>query len=42
VKALVQQRGLLAGAELEAVLDLRAMTEIGVPGRRTQQPPADP
>jgi fumarate hydratase class II len=32
VKALVMQKGLLAGKELEEVLDLRAMTELGVPG----------
>ena len=32
VKELVTKKGLLKGAELEAVLDLRAMTELGVPG----------
>ncbi|HEX3276299.1 MAG TPA: aspartate ammonia-lyase [Gemmatimonadales bacterium] len=32
VKELVVQKRLLAGAELEEVLDLRAMTELGVPG----------
>jgi aspartate ammonia-lyase len=32
VKALVMRKGLLAGKELEEVLDLRAMTELGVPG----------
>jgi len=32
VKELVVKKGLLEGAELEEVLDLRAMTEIGVPG----------
>ena len=32
VKQLVEQKGLLKGDELEAVLDLRAMTELGVPG----------
>jgi fumarate hydratase, class II len=32
VKALVVKKGLLEGAELEDVLDLRAMTELGVPG----------
>jgi aspartate ammonia-lyase len=32
VKELVVKKGLLQGAELEEVLDLRAMTEIGVPG----------
>jgi aspartate ammonia-lyase len=32
VKELVTRKGLLQGAELEQVLDLRAMTELGVPG----------
>jgi aspartate ammonia-lyase len=32
VKQLVVQKGLLKGRELEEVLDLRAMTELGVPG----------
>ena len=32
VKQLVEQKGLLKGQELEEVLDLRKMTEIGVPG----------
>jgi aspartate ammonia-lyase len=32
VKQLVIQKGLLQGADLEEVLDLRAMTEIGIPG----------
>jgi aspartate ammonia-lyase len=32
VKELVMRKGLLEGAELEQVLDLRAMTEPGVPG----------
>ena len=32
VKELVVKKGLLSGAELKDVLDLRAMTEIGVPG----------
>jgi fumarate hydratase, class II len=32
VRELVVKKGLLAGKELEEVLDLRAMTEIGVPG----------
>jgi aspartate ammonia-lyase len=32
VKELVVKKGLLAGRELEEVLDLRAMTEIGIPG----------
>ncbi|HXV85360.1 MAG TPA: aspartate ammonia-lyase [Gemmatimonadales bacterium] len=35
VRQLVERRGLLAGAELEEVLNLRAMTELGVPGKRT-------
>jgi aspartate ammonia-lyase len=34
VRQLVIDKGLLKGAELEAVLDLRAMTEPGVPGER--------
>ncbi len=32
VKQLVEQKGLLKGKELEEVLDLRKMTELGVPG----------
>jgi len=32
VKELVMQKGLLQGKELEEVLDLRAMTELGIPG----------
>ncbi|HEX9755299.1 MAG TPA: aspartate ammonia-lyase [Gemmatimonadales bacterium] len=32
VKELVMQRGILDGKELEEVLDLRAMTELGIPG----------
>jgi aspartate ammonia-lyase len=32
VKELVVQKGLLKGRELEEVLDLRAMTDIGIPG----------
>ena len=32
VKELVIKKGLLAGKELDEVLDLRAMTELGVPG----------
>jgi aspartate ammonia-lyase len=32
VKELVVKKGLLKGRELEEVLNLRAMTEIGVPG----------
>jgi aspartate ammonia-lyase len=34
VRQLVQEKGLLQGKELDAVLDLRAMTELGVPGER--------
>jgi len=34
VKDLVVKKGLLQGRELEEVLDLRAMTELGVPGGR--------
>ena len=32
VRELVVKKGLLQGAELDEVLDLRAMTEIGGPG----------
>ncbi len=35
VKQLVTEKGLLSGPDLERVLDLRAMTELGVPGGRT-------
>jgi len=34
VRQLVIEKGLLQGKELEEVLDLRAMTELGVPGER--------
>jgi len=34
VRQLVVEKGLLQGRELEEVLDLRAMTELGVPGAR--------
>jgi aspartate ammonia-lyase len=34
VRELVMKKGLLQGAELEEVLDLRAMTELGVPGSK--------
>jgi fumarate hydratase class II len=34
VRQLVMEKGLLTGKELEEVLDLRAMTELGVPGER--------
>lgn len=35
VKELVTERGILEGAELDDVLDLRAMTELGVPGGKS-------
>jgi aspartate ammonia-lyase len=35
VRQLVVEKGLLQGKELDEVLDLRAMTELGVPGERT-------
>jgi aspartate ammonia-lyase len=34
VRQLVVEKGLLKGKELDEVLDLRAMTELGVPGER--------
>ena len=34
VRQLVMEKGLLKGKDLEAVLDLLAMTELGVPGER--------
>jgi fumarate hydratase class II len=34
VRQVVMERGILTGKELDEVLDLRAMTEPGVPGRR--------
>src|SRR6266446_2583283 len=34
VRQLVMEKGILKGKELDAVLDLRAMTELGVPGER--------
>jgi len=34
VRQLVVEKGILKGKELDAVLDLRAMTELGVPGER--------
>src|SRR5216117_3083858 len=34
VRQLVMEKGLLKGKELDDVLDLRAMTELGVPGQR--------
>ena len=36
VRQLVMEKGILKGKDLEEVLDLAAMTEIGVPGRRKQ------
>src|SRR5213595_571061 len=36
VRQLVMEKGLLKGKELDEVLDLRAMTELGVPGEREQ------
>jgi aspartate ammonia-lyase len=35
VKELVTKKGILEGAELEEVLDLRAMTELGIPGGKS-------
>jgi aspartate ammonia-lyase len=35
VKELVTRKGILSGSELEEVLDLRAMTELGVPGGKS-------
>ena len=32
MKELVVKKGILHGKELEEILDLRAMTELGVPG----------
>ena len=37
VRELVTEKGILKGAELDAVLDLRAMTEPGVPGERKRK-----
>jgi aspartate ammonia-lyase len=34
VRQLVEEKGILAGRELEEVLDYRAMTEIGIPGKK--------
>jgi len=39
VRQLVTEKGILKGAELDAVLDLRAMTEPGVPGERGKPSP---
>jgi len=35
VRQLVREKGLLTEKELNDVLDLRAMTELGVPGKRS-------
>jgi len=37
VRQLVMEKGLLKGKELDEVLDLRAMTELGVPGERGER-----
>src|SRR5712664_397940 len=37
VRQLVMEKGLLQGKELDEVLDLRAMTELGVPGEREKR-----
>jgi len=42
VKELVIQKGILKGAELEEILDLRAMTEPGVPGDLESEPVKQP
>ena len=34
VRQLVMEKGILKGKDLEEVLDLMAMTELGVPGER--------
>jgi aspartate ammonia-lyase len=36
VRELIREKGILNEKELEEVLDLRAMTELGVPGQRTK------
>ncbi|HUK21312.1 MAG TPA: aspartate ammonia-lyase [Gemmatimonadales bacterium] len=41
VRELVRRKGLLSDAELDQVLDLRAMTELGVPGARPPKPAGD-
>jgi aspartate ammonia-lyase len=38
VKELVMKKRILEGKELEEVLDLRAMTEPGVPGEKDKPP----
>jgi fumarate hydratase class II len=35
VRQLVMEKGVLKGKDLDEVLDLLAMTELGVPGQRT-------
>jgi aspartate ammonia-lyase len=42
VRELVIKKGILQGRELEDVLDLRAMTEPGVPGELQSQPVRQP
>jgi aspartate ammonia-lyase len=42
VRELVMKKGILQGRELEEVLDLRAMTEPGVPGELESQPVRPP
>ena len=42
VRELVMKKGILHGRELEEVLDLRAMTEPGVPGELQSQPVRQP
>jgi aspartate ammonia-lyase len=42
VKELVMKKKILEGKELEEVLDLRAMTEPGVPGKKESRPPKRP
>jgi aspartate ammonia-lyase len=42
VKELVMKKRILEGKELEEVLDLRAMTEPGVPGEKNSQPVSRP
>jgi aspartate ammonia-lyase len=37
VRQLVVEKGILKGKELDEILDLRAMTELGVPGERDRK-----
>ena len=37
LESLLVEKGLLKGKELDEVLDLRAMTELGVPGEREER-----